>query len=318
MSVAERFMQGPELNRLDLFHDVDPATISYLLEECREVRIPAGTTLLDPGQHNESVYIVLSGTLAVRHGAPDGKLISTVGQGSCAGEMSMIDGAVPNAHVIATEDCELLCVRHETLWALINTSHGAARNLVMILLRRTQADKQFMRERSVIMRQYHRRALTDPLTDLYNRYGMEKFFARALERCQKDATPATQIVIDIDYFRDFNNEHGHLAGDSVLMAVADGIQTGFRPTDLMARYGGDEFTVLLPDTDIQLAASIAENVRRSIGAWQPEESCDSRLSVSVSVGVAAMRPGDSVKDLFGRADAALYRAKQAGRNRVSQ
>lgn len=316
MTVAERFMQGLELNRLDLFHDVDPATISYLLEECREVRIPAGATLLDPGEPNDSVYIVLSGALTVHHGSPDGKLISKVGPGACAGEMSMIEGAVPSAYVIATEDCELLCIKHETLWALINTSHAAARNLVMILLHRTQADKQFMRERSIIMRQYHRRALTDPLTDLYNRYGMEKFFPRALERCQKDGTPATQIVLDVDHFRDFNNEYGHLAGDSVLMAVADRIQGGFRPTDLMARYGGDEFTVLLPDTDVQLGESIAESVRRSIGSWQSEERDGMR--VSVSVGLAGMQPRDTVKDLFGRADAALYRAKQAGRNCVSR
>ena len=315
MTIPSLLLESEALDSLDLFIDVDPSTVMYLLEECTERYIGAGGILLDPTVPNDTVYVVLRGSLEVRHAAPDGKVISTLGYGACAGEMSMIEGASPNAYVIALENCQLMCVKHETLWALINSSHAAARNLLMMLLHRVQADKRFMRESTVIMRQYHRRALTDPMTDLHNRYGMEKFFPRALARCQRDGVPAAQVVIDVDNFKDFNNRYGHLAGDAVLMAVADQIQTRFRPTDLMARYGGDEFTVLLPNTEIDRGLETAERVRKSVTVCQALEAED--VHVSVSMGLASMEADDTVESLFGRADEALYRAKNAGRNRVS-
>jgi diguanylate cyclase (GGDEF)-like protein len=201
------------------------------------------------------------------------------------------------------------------MWELINTSHAVARNLLTLLLKRVHLDKRFLQESTVIMRQYHQRALTDGLTDLYNRHGMEQIFPRGMSRCQQADQSACLIVVDVDHFREFNNRHGHLVGDEVLVAVADQIQYGFRPTDLKARYGGDEFTVLLPDTTLPQALKTAERVRLAIRGARPFRQ--EGLCVTVTMGVAAMLPNDTLEGLFGRADAALYHAKQAGRDRVS-
>ncbi|MEL7448489.1 MAG: GGDEF domain-containing protein [Pseudomonadota bacterium] len=305
------------LETLDLFKNVDPTDVLYLLEACSERSIEAGEVLLNPHLDNDAVYVIMKGALEVRNETADGRVITTLERGACVGEMSMIEGLNPNAYVVATERSHLLAIRHETLWALITSSHAMACNLLTLLLRRVQADKQMLRENAAVMRKYQRRSLTDALTDLYNRYGMKQFFPRAIDRCRRDNEPACLVVIDIDNFRDFNNTHGHQLGDEVLCAVADKLLYSFRPTDLKARYGGDEFTVLLPNTSLEHALATADRVCRAIRDNQPIGT-DDGLKVSVSMGVAAMSESGDLDELFGRADAALYRAKKAGRDRVSQ
>lgn len=303
------------LENLDLFRNVDPTDVLYLLEDCTERTLNAGEVLLNPHLQNDTVYVVLSGALEVRHESADGKVITTLERGACVGEMSMMEGFTPNAYVLGMERSHLLAIRHSTLWELITRSHALACNLLTLLLRRVQADKALLRESTAVMRKYQRRSLTDGLTDLYNRNGMEQFFPRALARCQRNSEPACLVVIDVDHFREFNNSHGHQAGDEVLCAVAEKILHCFRPTDLKARYGGDEFTVLLPNTSVDDAVKTAERVSSAIRDSQPLP--DSELRVTVSMGIATMDNGSSLEELFGRADSALYRAKEAGRNCVS-
>jgi diguanylate cyclase (GGDEF)-like protein len=125
------------------------------------------------------------------------------------------------------------------------------------------------------------------------------------------------MLIDVDQFKQFNDRHGHIAGDCALRAVAACMRGALRPTDMLARYGGEEFAVLLPGAALHHARDIAERVRSGVGHMPIHDADGSQLpSVTVSIGVAQM-PEDATPTGFNdRADRAMYRAKSAGRNRV--
>jgi len=162
--------------------------------------------------------------------------------------------------------------------------------------------------------------ITDPLTGLYNRRHFDIVCATEWERARRDHRPLKVLFIDIDYFKSYNDEHGHRAGDDCLAAVGNTIgQLLQRPADLAARYGGDEFVVLLPDTDTGSALDVARRVLAAIGALSIPHRASPFGRVTPSIGLAEMVPGSNqtCQELLERADRALYAAKQAGRNGVT-
>jgi diguanylate cyclase (GGDEF)-like protein len=147
---------------------------------------------------------------------------------------------------------------------------------------------------------------------------MEDSFPREIERCTKNDDPVSLIMIDVDNFKDFNDRFGHIAGDRALTAVSRILHKYFRPRDVIVRYGGDEFAVLLPQIGVEGALVIANRVRRSVSG-DTGDSNDSliQIPVRISMGVAELPPNGNLDRLIRAADAALYRAKHAGRDRVS-
>jgi two-component system cell cycle response regulator len=160
-------------------------------------------------------------------------------------------------------------------------------------------------------------AITDPLTGLYNRRYMESHLGSLMEQAVARKKPLTVLVLDIDYFKAINDTHGHDAGDDVLREFAVRIKKSIRGIDLACRYGGEEFVVVMPETDLAVATMVAERLRRRI-ATEPfpiqEGSCS--MEVTISVGISALTKDDDAGKLLKRADGALYRAKRDGRNRV--
>ncbi len=153
---------------------------------------------------------------------------------------------------------------------------------------------------------------TDKLTGLFNRRRLGEALAFEIERSVRYGQAFSVVLADVDKFQAVNDEHGHLAGDTVLVAMADAFGQGVRKSDILARWGGEEFLVLCSNTDRDGAATMAENLRQLV---QAEE-----LAVvghkTCSFGVAQWIKDESVESLLARADAALYRAKANGRNRV--
>ncbi|MBT8144245.1 MAG: GGDEF domain-containing protein, partial [Gammaproteobacteria bacterium] len=134
--------------------------------------------------------------------------------------------------------------------------------------------------------------------------------------------PRCLVMIDVDGFKTYNNDHGHLVGDHALCCVADALRQHFRPTDLIARFGGDEFSVMLPETSFEDALKVAERVRNGVASSNPgivvEEALGDDAPVTISLGVAEATEADSLESLIERADSALYRSKLRGRNCVSR
>ena len=306
------------LEGLELFHGVRPDDVQELLQKCDRRDIATGETLLSPGEHNENVYVVLSGELNVHVGSPDTPVLATMEAGACAGEMSIIEDRDPSAFVIAAEPTHLLVIHKSVLWDMVDASHDFAKNLLVVLSERVRSHNHFIAESIGDLRKFEKHATTDALTGLSNRHAMEESFADEVARCVNDEQPVSLIMIDVDNFKTFNDMFGHVAGDRALSAVAKILQTQFRPRDLLVRYGGDEFAVLLPNVGVDEALAIAERVRQSV-CGTTEESEDSLITVpiKISMGVAELQSHGTFDSLLRTADEALYRAKEKGRNTVS-
>jgi len=161
-------------------------------------------------------------------------------------------------------------------------------------------------------------AITDALTGLFNRRYMESHLGTLVEQAIARGKPLAALVIDIDYFKSINDSYGHDAGDDVLRDFALRIKRSIRGIDLACRYGGEEFVIVMPETDMTVAAMVAERLRRRIAA-EPFAIDQSKRSVpvTISIGIAGLRgKEDTAAAVLKRADQALYRAKRDGRNRV--
>jgi len=161
-------------------------------------------------------------------------------------------------------------------------------------------------------------ALTDALTGLHNRRYMEAHLSSLVQRAAHSRRPLALLMIDIDHFKTVNDTYGHLAGDEALRVVANRLQRNLRPFDTVARWGGEEFLVVMPEADTKIGRMVGERLRAKVAAERIAiDGKDDGVAVTISVGVSATDGGVSdLPDLIRAADEALYRAKQGGRNRV--
>jgi two-component system cell cycle response regulator len=161
-------------------------------------------------------------------------------------------------------------------------------------------------------------AITDALTGLHNRRYMESHLATLAEQASSRGKPLALMLLDIDYFKAINDTYGHDAGDDVLREFATRVRKSVRGIDLACRYGGEEFVIVMPETDLHVAGMVAERLRRSVAAegFSVNKGA-TRIEVTISIGLTTLeRKGEAVGDVLKRADNALYRAKHDGRNRV--
>jgi diguanylate cyclase (GGDEF)-like protein len=161
-----------------------------------------------------------------------------------------------------------------------------------------------------------RQAITDDLTGLVNRRRFIEALEAEIERARRFGAPLAIVLSDLDNFKQVNDEFGHHGGDVVLRAFADLIRSHVRDVDVSGRIGGEEFAIVLPETDRAGAARVAERMRRSLSAVPIAVAADASIHVAASFGVAELAADHSGDDLLRAADAALYQAKDAGKNRV--
>lgn len=169
-----------------------------------------------------------------------------------------------------------------------------------------QAEERIEEQRQIFLR--------DVLTQLPNRGAYQQRLSQEFERWQRYKRPLTMIVCDVDYFKKVNDNYGHLAGDKVLRIIAKTLRTRLRKTDFIARFGGEEFVILMPETEQEQALKVAEGVREAIASC-PFHFKEQPVSITTSFGIAGFFKGDTSERVFSRADRALYQAKEEGRNR---
>ncbi len=161
-------------------------------------------------------------------------------------------------------------------------------------------------------------AIADPLTGLFNRRYMQTQMQTLVDNAENRGKSLSILTLDVDFFKTVNDKHGHDAGDSVLVEITDRVKKNIRKLDMACRIGGEEFVVILPDTDAFVAEKVAERLRRSIGSKAfsvPNQH--KKIEITISIGVATfLGPKDTQEKLYKRADEALYEAKANGRNKV--
>jgi diguanylate cyclase len=161
-------------------------------------------------------------------------------------------------------------------------------------------------------------SLTDPLTGLGNRKYFDRSIDSAVQNALASGEPLSLLMFDIDHFKSFNDSYGHLTGDQVLRLVGMSLRQTIKGQDVTARYGGEEFAVVLPNTALRQALTVADHIRRAVMAKELKKKSTGEIlgRVTISVGVAMLKPDDDTDSLIERADACLYAAKRNGRNRV--
>ena len=306
------------LSRLQLFRNVEmenPALLD-LLSQCEYRTLATDEIILSTEAENHYLYILLKGRLVIQLAEHEDIPLATVEPGECVGEMSIIDSRVPSAQVKASEETQVLVIEQDILWRMVSVSHEIARNLLYIMSERVRYSNLIIADSLEMQRKYQRFACTDALTGLHNRGWLDDAFDREIQRSERDELPLVLIMIDVDDFKNYNDDYGHLAGDQVLITVAEAIRNPLRPNDLVARFGGEEFAVLLPETTVKNAKIIAERLRKRVSKADTGVLDNKQLpAVTISLGVAGRQPGYSLDMMIAAADVAMYHAKRQGKNR---
>jgi diguanylate cyclase (GGDEF)-like protein len=187
------------------------------------------------------------------------------------------------------------------------------------VLRALSAPAALAFEREALRRQaaaFAHAAAIDPVSGLYNRRHFQARLEEELQRAQRANRSVALLMIDLDDFKRVNDTYGHAAGDATIRAAATIIRRSVRPFDICTRYGGEEFAVVMPDSSGSVAATVAERIRTRIAAWRPADEATGSLRITASIGFALGQRTTTGDEFLARADRALYRAKNAGKNQV--
>lgn len=315
---TKRLLKSYKLEEIPLFRHVAPESVEGVLECCRHIQLRKNDILMRQGEVNECLYIILDGELSVRLDSPDSDPVIVLGAGETVGEMSLIDHKGASAYVCATRDSTLLALDEETLWGLVTVSHAAACNLLHVLTSRLRNSNTVLSERMSLEYDFHQYGTIDSLTGLHNRFWLDRMLPRLIRRHSRGQRPMSLIMTDIDHFKDFNTHYGHICGDHVIHAVARTFTEHLRPSELAARYGGDEFVVLLPDVTLEHARIAAVRLQRMVAETIVHMADGTAVPTpTISVGITQYNTGDTAEQFIAAADAAMYRAKDLGRATVS-
>ncbi len=306
-----------DLMQLQLFHGERHEALERLLAVASLRTLKMGTVLLEPECENRCLYLVLSGLLRVELEADQRTFITHIHKGECVGELSVLDGKPTTARVTASDTCHLLVIDQDDVWSLIPHSPALVRNLLLLLTQRIRKNDEALCHSFTIQQQYARSARIDALTGLYNRHWLDEVLPRMIKRADIAGTDIGLMMLDVDHFKQFNDTYGHQAGDEVLREVGAIIRAHLRADDSAARYGGEEFVVLLPGLGYEDVLDVAERMREVIYRQTCERlGSQGWKGVTISIGLAMRHAEQAEHELIAKADAALYQAKDQGRNRV--
>ncbi len=303
------------IEKNDLFSDIDFESVKYILECCILRTLKTGERLIEPDSQNQHLHLILEGSLNVYLLEKESQQYTVLGPGECVGEISIVDGKYPSALVVAAEPLRILSIPIDTVWSLLNNSHQVAGNLLGILVSRMRNDNKAIINSTIREKIFEQQAYIDALTGVYNRHWMNKAFPRTIQRCMRNKTPFGVMVLDVDYFKKINDAHGHLVGDAALKSIARCVQESLRPQDLLVRYGGEEFSVLLAEANLAEATMVAERLRSKVEKFEIRTR-KTDIHATLSIGLTMTQDTDDLDQLIHEADQALYLAKQRGRNRI--
>lgn len=305
------------LEHVAMLEGVNAVQRDALLKTGKPRSLAPGEVLIRQGEPGTAMHFVVEGELGVTLGEATADPIAVLHAGETVGELSVITGEPASAFVVARKHTQLLSLEEEEFWQLIQTSHAFSVNLIVKLAERLRKNNATVSTNIEKRRLYERAAMFDGLTGIHNRRWLDETLHRLVARHERDKAPLCVALIDIDHFKKFNDGHGHDGGDVVLSTVASTLAKNLRPTDLVARFGGEEFVILFPDTVTADAVLAGERVREVVAQTAAVMADGRELPrVTISMGISELRHGEQPAEVLKAADIAMYEAKHAGRNRV--
>lgn len=184
-------------------------------------------------------------------------------------------------------------------------------------IRRVLREAEFKRERSELLKKLEKLAITDALTGLYNSRHFFSQIKTEIKRYNRYSRPLSLLILDIDFFKKYNDSWGHLEGDKVLHNIGQVIKSCMRSFDTAYRYGGEEFAILLPETKIQKACVVGARIKDNINSQVFEPAKGIKISITVSLGATELVMGENFESFIRRTDKALYKSKDSGRNKLT-
>jgi diguanylate cyclase (GGDEF)-like protein len=310
-------MLNKVIRKAPLFRGVPKKVLDKHVRKCKVHRLNKGEILIAPGKDNEYLYIALSGVPTVHLEKPDSHYIRIVDIGETVGELSLFGSAKTSAFVVSREKSVVLVIKHDNFLAMVDDVPIIARNLIYILSNWIRSSDQIVLSHQKHIDELELVAKIDSLTGINNRRSFDDLLNRFLLRSVVDKYPLVVIMMDVDNFKNYNDTNGHLGGDQALIALANVLDEAMRPGDSVARFGGEEFSVILPEINLAKCHSIAERLRVAVMNTKIAMPDGTPLpSITISMGIAEfLRDVDTKETLLERADTKLYQDKEEGRNR---
>ncbi len=312
------------LKHINIFSDLDDGEIKLIINYFTFHNIKKHTLLFNHGDVDRRLFIVLKGKIIVSNKMPDGseKIIDEISDGNFFGEMSLFENAPRSADCFAENNSHIITIDENQFDQVINNYPELAIHMMYKILNITTSRfterSKFLSEIVQYGEKARKRTITDELTGAYNRRFLDDAFFEHFNYAKNHKSCLTIVMIDVDYFRDINNEFGQSVGDSVLKEIVVLIKKYLTENDILARYGGDEFVILLPDMNADSALKIVEKIRCSCEELSLSH-VDPQLqnTISLSMGLASFPEHSLIpSDLRAKVDESLYKAKENGRNRV--
>ncbi len=312
------------LSTVGVFSLLAPEEVEKVAEHLSAAELEAGQTLFREGEKGNDLYILADGAAAVSIQLPDGGTheIARFAPGDFFGEMSIFDDAPRSASCTAIARSTLYSLSRDAFMDVIAQHPRIALKLMYRMLnittQRLRGTSEFVSEMVQWGESARKRAVTDELTGVYNRRFLEDSLGTFLAEAQETGRPMCLAMVDLDRFREINELYGHAVGDESIKAAARVLRSLLRETDVIARYGGDEFVLILPDTEPVHATRLLSSVCAAVARLPLlKDMKGSITTVTASMGVAGFPiHAAELSGLRAAADAALYRAKEEGRNRV--
>jgi diguanylate cyclase (GGDEF)-like protein len=318
------------LKKSPLFLEFSDEEFTIVLSSLLPVLKKNGDIIFREGDAGDSIFILFSGELRAFGRQSDGTqrwLFDIKQQGEFFGEMAIIDHGPRSATITATKDSIVMMLKGKQFYEIISLHPMIGFKILRaISLTHNQWLDQSAKSYSDLIRwgeAARRRAITDEMTGLYNRRFLEESIKERFNNSSMNFRTMSLLMMDLDRLHSVNDRYGFKAGDLVITAASGIIRSCLRPGDIPARLSGDEFAVLLPDTDKKDSARVAERIRENIAETQVEvpakEDADTNVSIGTrtSIGIAtAPEHADTAEDLINTSDSALRKAKELGRDRV--
>lgn len=313
------------LQSVDIVSSLEQSELEVFRAFLDERKLVAGAAVFRQGDRDSDLYIVRNGTVRVLVNAPDGSEVEVarLGRGDFFGEMALFEDAPRSATCVMEDGGELLYLSRDEMFSLMSNQPEAAIKVMYkmanITAGRLQNTSSFLSDMVRWGEGARKRAITDDLTGLFNRRYLDDALAEQFAKARAKHTALALIMMDLDHFHVINDKWGQQVGDQVIAAVAPAVKESLRDGDLAARYGGDEFTLILPNTTAEDALAVAEGIRSTVQELQINlPGVDEIIAVTTSQGIAEFpRHGSDLVSLREQADQALYKAKEAGRNRAA-